>query len=190
MRRKLSTHTSWFPQLSHPPPLVQVSDAKGMGLIRDANGRFHACQGAVWVRLTLWGFDYTSVDVSIGGTPAPVSGGVKYDTAKRGHYVMVRLPAASLGVPEIGAALLKELTVGVVAKVRHGGGERAVSLEGVMVVRLAILASPEQLATACAALRETRARELDGVPCALQPLGLLTARSRAKAALLDAVGKD
>ena len=74
----------------------QVSDARGVGLIRDISERFHACKGAVWVRLTLWGFDYTHVDVAVGGTPTPVSGGVKYDTIKRGHYVMIRLPAESL----------------------------------------------------------------------------------------------
>ena len=75
--------------------------------------------------------------------------------------------------------------IGVVARVRHGGGERTVKLEGNMAVRLALLATPEQLASVGASLRATRAKELGSLPASLQPLGLLTARSSAKAALLD-----
>jgi len=42
----------------------QVADALGVAAFRDELGFFHVVNDAsVWVRLTLWGFNYTQVTV-------------------------------------------------------------------------------------------------------------------------------
>ena len=93
----------------------QVADSLGVAAFCDEGAFFHVVEDAsVWVRMTLWGFDYTSVSVSIAGNQVPLTGALKNDPDKHAHYVLFRisldacLPASPscLGAPRQTASSL------------------------------------------------------------------------------------
>ena len=78
----------------------QLADWRGITSQVDGLKRFLVQQGSVlWLRLSLWGFDFQDVAVFVNQHRMPISGRLRYDADKRASYVMLRLTAPSASDP-------------------------------------------------------------------------------------------
>lgn len=170
---------------------------------------------SVWVRLTLWGFTYTQITLELGGDEVPLTGDLRNDRDKHAHYVLFRISLAScLPVPStrreeatttgVGAAGCAaeglaeaeswrlglehvSLPLGVRAKVLGVGGlQTHVALEGDLQIRLALADSSQDLKMHAPALKEACRASIGALAPALEPIALLSSRTYAKAAILEA----